>query len=48
MVAAGLRVRVMPQLKVEAGIQAARTMFRKCFFGAERLRVKTRDRYWAL
>jgi hypothetical protein len=26
---------VMPQLKVKQGIQAARTVFGKCFFDAE-------------
>jgi len=36
MIAAGRRVRVMPQLKVEQGIQAARTIFGKCFFDAEK------------
>jgi phage terminase large subunit len=36
MIAAGRRVRVMPQLKVERGIQAARTIFGKCFFDAEK------------
>ena len=35
MIAAGRRVRVMPQLKVEQGIQAARTIFGKCFFDTE-------------
>jgi phage terminase large subunit len=36
MIAAGRRVRVMPQLKVEQGIQAARTIFGKCFFDSEK------------
>ena len=36
MTAAGRRVRVMPQLKVEQGIQAARTIFGKCYFDAEK------------
>ena len=36
MIAAGRRVKVMPQLKVEQGIQAARTIFGKCFFDAEK------------
>jgi phage terminase large subunit len=36
MIAAGRRVRVMPQLKVEQGIQAARTIFGKCYFDAEK------------
>jgi phage terminase large subunit len=36
MIAAGPRVKVMPQLKVEQGIQAARTIFGKCFFDAEK------------
>ena len=36
MIAAGRRVRVMPQLKVEKGIQAARTIFGKCFFDSEK------------
>jgi phage terminase large subunit len=36
MTAAGRRVRVMPQLKVEQGIQAARTIFSKCYFDAEK------------
>jgi hypothetical protein len=31
MIAAGRRVRVMPQLKVEQGIQAARTISGKCY-----------------
>ena len=30
------RVKVMPQLKVEQGIQAARTIFGECFFDAEK------------
>jgi phage terminase large subunit len=36
MVAAVRRVRVMPQLKVEQGIQAARTIFGKRFFDSEK------------
>ena len=36
MVAAGRRVRVMPQLKVDQGINAARTIFGKCYFDAEK------------
>ena len=36
MIAAGRRVRVMPQLKVEQGIQAARTIFGKCYFDSEK------------
>jgi phage terminase large subunit len=36
MIAAGRRVKVMPQLKVEPGIQAARAIFGKCYFDAER------------
>jgi phage terminase large subunit len=36
MIAAGPRVKVMPQLKVEQGIQAARTIFGKYFFDAEK------------
>jgi phage terminase large subunit len=36
MIAAGRRVKVMPQLKVEQGIQAARTIFGKCFFDSEK------------
>ena len=36
MIAAGQRVRVMPQLKVEQGIQGTRTIFGKCFFDAEK------------
>jgi len=36
MIAAGRRVRVMPQLKVEQGIQAARTIFGKCNFDTEK------------
>jgi phage terminase large subunit len=36
MVAAGLWVRVMPQIKVEQGIQAARTIFGKCYFDSEK------------
>jgi phage terminase large subunit len=36
MIAAGRRVRVMPQLNVEQGIQAARTIFGKCYFDAEK------------
>src|SRR5262249_37239685 len=36
MIAAGRRVRVMPQLKVEQGIQAARTIFGKCYLDAEK------------
>jgi phage terminase large subunit len=36
MLAAGRRVRVMPQLKVERGIQVARTIFGKCYFDAEK------------
>src|SRR5262249_6058848 len=35
MMAAGRRVRVTPQLKVEEGIQAARTIFGKCYFDSE-------------
>jgi len=34
MIVAGRRGRVMPQLKVEQGIQAARTIFGKCYFDA--------------
>jgi phage terminase large subunit len=34
MIAAGRRVKVMPKLKREQGIQAARTIFGKCFFDA--------------
>jgi phage terminase large subunit len=36
MIAAGRRVKVIPQLKVEQGIQAARTIFGKCFFDSEK------------
>ena len=36
MIAAGRRVRVMPQIKVEQGITAARTIFGKCFFDSEK------------
>ena len=36
MVAAGRRVKVIPQIKVEQGIHAARTIFGKCFFDAEK------------
>jgi phage terminase large subunit len=36
MTAAGRRVQVIPQLKVEQGIQAARTIFGKCYFDAEK------------
>jgi phage terminase large subunit len=36
MIAAGRRVRVMPQLKVEQGIQTARTIFGECYFDAEK------------
>ena len=36
MIAAGRRVKVMPQMKVEQGITAARTIFGKCFFDAEK------------
>ena len=36
LIAAGRRVRVAPQLKREIGIQAARTIFGKCFFDAEK------------
>jgi len=36
MIAAGRRVRVMPQLKVEQGIQAARTIFGNCNFDTEK------------
>jgi phage terminase large subunit len=36
MIAAGRRVRVMPQLKVEQGINAARTIFSKCYFDSEK------------
>jgi phage terminase large subunit len=36
MIAAGRRVRVMPQLKVEQGIQAAGTIFGKCYFDSEK------------
>jgi phage terminase large subunit len=36
MIAAGRRVKVMPQMKVEQGITAARTIFGKCFFEAEK------------
>jgi phage terminase large subunit len=36
MIVAGRRVKVMPLLKVEQGIQAARTIFGKCFFDAEK------------
>jgi phage terminase large subunit len=36
LIAAGRRVRVMPQLKVDQGITAARTIFGKCFFDAEK------------
>src|SRR6516162_11270404 len=32
----GRRVKVMPQLKVDQGITAARTIFGKCFFDAEK------------
>ena len=35
-IAAGRRVRVMPQIKVEQSITAARTIFGKCFFDAEK------------
>jgi phage terminase large subunit len=36
LIAAGRRVKVMPQLKREIGIQAARTIFGKCYFDAEK------------
>ena len=36
MIAAGRRVKVMPQMKVEQGITAARTIFGKCFFDSEK------------
>ena len=36
MIAPGRRVKVMPQLKVDQGIQAARTIFSKCYFDAEK------------
>jgi phage terminase large subunit len=36
MIAAGRCVRVMPQVKVEQGIQAARTIFGKYYFDAEK------------
>jgi hypothetical protein len=36
LIAAGRRVRVMPQLKVDQGITAARTIFGKSFFDAEK------------
>ena len=36
MIAAGRRVKVMPQLKIEQGMQAARTILGKCFFDAEK------------
>jgi len=36
MIAAGRRVKVMPQLKVDQGINAARTIFGKCYFDAEK------------
>jgi len=36
LIAAGRRVKVMPQLKVDQGITAARTIFGKCFFDSEK------------
>jgi phage terminase large subunit len=36
MIAAGRRVKVMPKVKVEQGITAARTIFGKCFFDSEK------------
>jgi hypothetical protein len=36
LIAAGRQVKVMPRLSVEQGIQAARTIFGKCFFDAEK------------
>ena len=36
MIAAGRHVKVMPQLSVEQGITAARTIFGKCFFLMQR------------
>jgi phage terminase large subunit len=36
MIAAGRRVRVVPQLKVKQRIQAARTIFDKCYFDAQK------------
>jgi phage terminase large subunit len=36
MIAAGRRVKVMPQMKVEQGIAQARTIFGKCFFDSEK------------
>jgi phage terminase large subunit len=35
LIAAGRRVKVMPQPKVDQGITAARTIFGKCFFDAD-------------
>ena len=38
-IAAGRRARVAPELKRDIGIQAARTIFGKCFFDAENRRI---------
>ena len=48
MIAAGRRVRVMPKLKVEQGIQAARTIFGKCFFDSEKCfdGIQALRHYW--
>ena len=45
LIAAGRHVKVMPQIKREIGIQAARTIFGKCFFGAPGVEPGVRRKY---